>query len=376
MNARALITALFMTAVILFSGGALAEPAEGDVTPDISGWQSLADEAGVGIDLGDIYATLSAEGGALDWNSLIDEMAGQVARRAANMIPDLLMLMGPALIWAVNRQMHGSGDSSLAGAVDYVCYIVEAGALLKIFSSQLSGAYSIIDMIARLTEQVAPVMVTLIVAVGGTSTAAALSPASVFAGTIITSVVRAAASALSSAAAVLAIAGNISERVKLSGMFKLIKSAGNWIMGAALTVFIGVMTVSGTLSSAKDGVSIRTAKYAVDNLFPVVGGEVADTLDTMVASAALIKNAAGVTGLILLAALCLSPVIELAMVTFMCRLGAALMEPLSCGPIGDLIDRFADVMRMLLVAVGTCCVIFVVLVGVMISSGNAIVMLR
>ena len=49
--------------------------------------------------------------------------------------------------------------------------------------------------------------------------------------------------------------------------------------GAKQTVrFIG-----GLLEGAKDGAAIRAAEYAVDNLLPVIGGDVADTVGAYMA---------------------------------------------------------------------------------------------
>ena len=51
---------------------------------------------------------------------------------------------------------------------------------------------------------------------------------------------------------------------------------------------------TGRSAAAVDGVSIRTAKYAMDNFIPIVGGMFADTVDTLVGCSLIVQNAVGV----------------------------------------------------------------------------------
>ena len=61
--------------------------------------------------------------------------------------------------------------------------------------------------------------------------------------------------------------------------------------------FKSVLVISwALLSTGYDSAAVRTARYAVDNLLPVVGGEVANTMDALVSSVLLVKNAAGAVG--------------------------------------------------------------------------------
>ena len=43
-----------------------------------------------------------------------------------------------------------------------------------------------------------------------------------------------------------------------------------WTLGVILTVFIGVVSLEGSLTSSVDGITAKTAKAAVSSLIPVV----------------------------------------------------------------------------------------------------------
>ena len=74
------------------------------------------------------------------------------------------------------------------------------------------------------------------------------------------------------------------------------RSVVNWGAGVLMTGFLGLSAVRALLSAGYDSAAVRAARYAVDNLCPV-GGEVANTMDALVSSVLLVKNAAGATGL-------------------------------------------------------------------------------
>ena len=44
-----------------------------------------------------------------------------------------------------------------------------------------------------------------------------------------------------------------------------------WILGVILTIFVGLISVEGSLSSSVDGITAKTTKAAVSSFIPVVG---------------------------------------------------------------------------------------------------------
>ena len=61
------------------------------------------------------------------------------------------------------------------------------------------------------------------------------------------------------------------------------------------------MAIQGLTGSTYDGVTLRTAKFAMDKFVPVVGGMFSGTMDTLIGCSLVVKNGVGVMGLILIA---------------------------------------------------------------------------
>ncbi|NLG24014.1 MAG: hypothetical protein GX558_01555 [Clostridiales bacterium] len=342
---------------------------------DQNAWQQAADGAGVDLDAGALIGRL-AKGEPLGGQDVLAALADTAMGELRLLLPDLMLLLGPALLWAINRQLLTGEGQSLSGAAGYLCYLVEAGVLIRLFGSQAATARQVVMQMDRLMEFLSPTLAAMLAAVGGASSAAALEPLSAIAGSMLSTLINRVALTLSACGAAFAVLGNLNERMTLHNLYKLCKSTHNWLLGVAMAGFIGVLTVNGMMGASRDGLSIRTVRYTVRNMVPAVGREVADTLDTVVASALLVKNAAGVTGLILLVSLCMRPLIHVAMVMLACRLSAALVEPVASGPVTALIEQFAGVMQMLLVALIAGAVLLIVTVGAMLTAGNVIAMLR
>lgn len=69
----------------------------------------------------------------------------------------------------------------------------------------------------------------------------------------------------------LNIISNISDKVQISKLAKYINSTTIWILGIILTIFVGVSSLEGSITSGVDGLTAKTAKAAVSSLVPVVG---------------------------------------------------------------------------------------------------------
>lgn len=48
-----------------------------------------------------------------------------------------------------------------------------------------------------------------------------------------------------------------------------------------LTLFVGFLSIEGTLSSSVDGITAKTTKAAVSNFVPIVGKILGDAVDTV-----------------------------------------------------------------------------------------------
>jgi len=241
--------------------------------------------------------------------------------------------------------------------------------MLGSFAVQLELAQDTIRRLGRLTEEVFPALTGLVSALGKPGTAGAIQTMVSLGGGALTAFLERATGMICSGVAVLAAAGNLTERIELNGLFGLCCSVGSWLLGGIMSAFLAMTTLSGVIGSAQDGVTVRAAKYAADQLLPVVGGDIADTMGAMAQSAGLVRSAAGVTGVIVMLSVCIRPVVRIGLSMLMYRLAAALSEPVADGPVKRCAEQMAQAARLLLAAVAVSAAMFVTLTGVCLSAG-------
>ena len=129
-----------------------------------------------------------------------------------------------------------------------------------------------------------------------------------------------------------------------------------------LTIFVGLLSLEGTLSSGVDGLTAKTAKAAVSNFIPVVGKVLGDSIDTVIGCASILKNAVGLVGVIIIIGICITPIIKLATLTIIYHLGAALCQPIADEKIVKLLEQMGGSFKILLAI--TCSVSVMLIIGI------------
>ena len=307
-----------------------------------------------------------------------EEALHWLADTAAGLFRDTLWrmtrLLIPALISAVAEQLHLR--RSLSGAAHYGGLLMTMGFLVADLEAYVALCQQSVAGMAGLMQALFPLLVTLLAAVGGAASSLFYQPAVMAAAGSMTALVTQATMPLAVSVAVLTMVGGLSSQLRVGKLCKLFRQAADWTLGLGFTVFIGVMTVQGLSAAAVDGVSIRTAKYAMDNFIPVVGGMFADTVDTLVGSSLLIQNAVGVLGLLLLLGRLMTPLLRTVAAMLLYRAVAAVLEPMTDSPLCGCISEYSEVFSLLFIIQLSVGAMFLLLVAQLVMVGHFTVMLR
>ncbi len=307
-----------------------------------------------------------------------EEALKWLAGKAAGVFQDTLWrmtrLLAPALLTAVAEQLHLR--RSLSGAAHYGGLVMTLGFLVTDLEAYVALCHRSVADMAGVMQAVFPLLVTLLAAVGGTASSMFYQPAVMAAAGSMTALVQQATMPLATGVAVLTMVSGLSTQLKVDKLRKLFRQAADWTLGLGFTVFIGVMSVQGLSAAAVDGVSIRTAKYAMDNFIPVVGGMFADTVDTLVGSSLLIQNAVGILGLMLLAGKLMTPLLRTVAAMLLYRAAAAVLEPVSDSPLCSCIGEYSGVFSLLFIIQLSTGAMFLLLIAQLVMVGQLTVMLR
>lgn len=122
-------------------------------------------------------------------------------------------------------------------------------------------------------------------------------------------------------------------------------------------VFMLYLSLTGILTGSADAAAAKAVKTAVSAALPVVGSIVADAAATVTASAAILRGGIGIIGVMSVAAVCVTPYLQLAVHYALYMLAAGIAESFADKRVGRLIGGFADVYGFLLGMVGVASLI-------------------
>lgn len=306
----------------------------------------------------------------------LDELGQMLSARffgaARTSLWRLTRLMIPALLWSVLRHIGGKGSEAGQAA----CYLLVCAFLASDLADHAALCTDAVTKMSGGMQGLFPVLLTLMTAMGGASGSAIMQPALAAASGMMTGVISSVTLPLTIASAMLTMLTHLGDGLRVSRLAGLVRQLATWTLGGSFTAFIGVLVTRGVTAAAVDGVTLRTAKYTLDNFVPVVGGLFADTVDTLVGSAMLVQSALGVTGLLLLIVSCAAPLCQTLAAGLMYRLAAALMEPVGDGPLSRCIHDFSGVIMLLFVIELCAAAMFVMLIAQVIAVSSMTVMLR
>lgn len=162
-------------------------------------------------------------------------------------------------------------DESTSKIAFYACFVLIIMVLSKSFIISISVTKDVITDISEFMNALLPILVTMIGLAGGITSAATLDPFILGAVILIPKVYTTIIIPMILMEFVLEFANNLSEEHKITNLCGLLKQCILWFQGIIVTAFIALLTIRGITSSTLDAVTLKTAKFAIDNFIPIVG---------------------------------------------------------------------------------------------------------
>ena len=288
----------------------------------------------------------------------------------------LINILSIVIISGILTNLQSSFETNNVSKLAYfVSYMVISIILIRSFSISLSIGKEAVDNMVNFMEIMLPPMLGLLIAVGGTTTSVMFNPLIIGTVNIVGTVIRGIIFPLIFFSFIIGLLSKISDKIQFGRLAELIRGAAVTIIGIALTVFIGVISMYGVASKV-DGVTIRTAKFAVDKFIPIIGKFLSDAVETVVGCSAILKNAVGVIGLFALFLICIIPVMKIISIIFLYKLTIAIIEPISGQKEIECLNEVSKSLTLILASILSVATMFFITITIIIEAGNATLMLR
>ncbi|MBM7613999.1 stage III sporulation protein AE [Alkaliphilus hydrothermalis] len=280
-------------------------------------------------------------------------------------------------IYAILSNLQNAFENDIVGKLAYsVCYLVIITLTIKSFLIALTIGREAIDLMVTFMHALLPVLLAILLAMGGITSSAFFHPVLLGAVGFVGTVVKTLVLPLIFFSTVLSIVNNFSSKIQITKLAGLLRQLAVMILGSILTAFIGVISIQGITAASVDGVTMRTAKFAVDKFIPIVGGFLSDAMDTVVGCSLLLKNAIGAIGLITVFLICLIPMIKIIALIVIYKLCAAVIEPIAQKQLVDCLNQMSNALVLLFATVSSVAIMFFITITIIVGTGNITLMMR
>lgn len=266
-------------------------------------------------------------------------------------------------------------ESSISQLANYFTYILIAILVITNFSDLMEMAKGSVGRMVDFMQALLPILLTLLIITGGPNTKIMFHPMILGTVNVLGIMVNSIIFPLIYFSFIVSILSNLSKRAELGKLAELGRQIITFVITATFTVFIGILTIYG-LSTKIDGLSIRTAKFAVDTFVPIVGGFLSDAVDTVIGSSAILKNGIGIIGLLVLAIIILLPIVKVVVMLLIYSIIGAVTEPIASSNIIKLFGDISKTLLLVLISMVSIGIMFFITITIIVDTGNNLMMLR
>lgn len=280
------------------------------------------------------------------------------------------------LISSILTNLQSTFDNgSVAELANYISYVLIAILVITSFTQTMDLAKQTIDRMVGFMQVILPILLTLLTAASGPNTRMLFHPMILVTVNLVGTLVKAVIMPLIFFSFIISIVSNISNRLEFSKLSELGRQLITFIITGALTLFIGIITIYG-LGSKIDGLTIRTAKFAVDKFIPIVGGFLSDAVEAVVGCSAILKNGLGFIGLLILLFICILPIIKIVVVLLVYKIIAVVIEPIGSSNLVEFFNQVGKSLLLILISLISTATMFFITITIIVEAGNNLLMLR
>lgn len=296
-------------------------------------------------------------------SSFPQALADLFSRTVSSLHPDFAQalqtasaLIGIVLALSIIHRFHAETNrvTNIAGVS------LMASVLLRSTNALILLGSDTIQALSEYGKLLLPVMTAAMASQGGAATSAALYTGTAVFDMILTHLISKLLVPATYLFIALAISNSAIGEDVLRRLRDMIKSVISWTLKTILTVFTTYMSITRVVSGTTDAVALKATKVTISSVVPVVGSILSDASEAILVSAGVVKNAAGIYGILAILAVFLLPFLKIWMHYIILKVAAAVCSLFGVKQQIELIEDFSTAMGMLLAMTGAVCMLLLV----------------
>ena len=309
-----------------------------------------------------------------DYGGYLSELFSVIFKNVINLVPAFATVAGVALLSAV---ITAAEDSLIGKSTSKIVHLACYSLIILIVSSMLLGiiseCISCINNVKRQIEIITPILSTLTVLTGGTSTAAIYQPSAVFLSGGAVEIVSGFIFPATIATVVLNFMSKLNPQISFSGVTSLVKSTMKWVIGITVTLFSIFITAQSSATSLFDGILFKATKFVVGNTVPIVGNFLSSGFDMLTSAGLLIKSSVGTCGIIMLVMELIQPVIVLISFSLILKFVGAVVQPIGENVLQNPFSDLSKDVEYFVAGLLTVAFMYALVIMLVINSANSFI---
>lgn len=269
----------------------------------------------------------------------------------------ILVIALIAAVFANFSHVFAAGQAADMGF--FVLYLLLITLLLQTFEIMIDSVTSSLQLLTEFMRVLCPVYLMASAVVTGSGTSVVFYNLLLFLIYLVQNIVCCFVIPLIHVYLMIRLMNEISPEPYLDRFADLAGTVVTWILKTMLVGIVGINLIQGLISPVLDQVKRSGIQKGLEAI-PGIGNTIGGVTEIVLSAVTLIRNGIGVAGAVVCVAICLVPLIQIAVMTLLYKLASALLEPVSDGRITACIAGAGDAAVLLLKTVYTSAVLFLI----------------
>lgn len=309
-----------------------------------------------------------------DYSNIVSKLLGLAFKEVLTALRGGITIYIVILLMAVLSSLELDKDSSMTKISYFVCFLTIATVAIKTFVETIVVFKGTVGILTTLMQIISPFLMTILIATGAITSTGIIQPMLLFLASLVSFIINYVVIPFLSISIAFNIIDSLSEKIKLNRMSKLFSKSALWIVGIALTIFLGILSLETNITASVDSLAFKTTQAAVSNFVPVVGKFFSDSFETVIGATKIVSRVGGTIGIIAIILVTIIPIIKILSIMVVYMILTALAEPVCTdSKIIKTLDMFTDTYKTLLGILIGVTILFVISTGIILNLSTSIV---
>lgn len=368
-----IIVVLFMsTSVICFAQDEINEEGYNEVLQefDLSAFEEELDE--------DSYNLLSELGlEDFDYNTIINfsisdflsQIKGMINDSAKTPLESCAIILVIILISSLFQSFKQTvGDTQMTSAVSTVSAVIVAIILITKMKLTISSACAAISVCSDFVFAFIPAFCIIVATSGNTVAAFSTNTLLLSLAQALNFISNSVFLPLSNCFLAIGICSGIRDELNLRSFIANMKKYLITGISVCATVFVSVLSIKTAVASSADAIGLRSVRFAINSVVPVIGGAISEGLLSIQAYSSLIKSSVGIVGIIAVALVFLPSILNVSFWRLFLSLCGVISDIFSDRSVSSVLKAFTDALMIMNVILILSMVTTIISIGILIAA--------